>query len=348
MRIHIKKLKIGDVLKNDIFNRQGLHVLAKKTKIRLEDIELLNKHSIKFVDVEGNVEDRIAREVFNGTERPLRVKPNYDKSLREYQAFFLEAVISGEFDRSKMEWTLMPLLEQLDEQKDVLTLLFSFQKEDETIYNHSLQVGLLSYYIAEWLGYPKSERFEISKAGYLHDIGKSRVRLSIRNRVGQLNDEEEKELQKHTAAGYQIICKSLKDNTTALVALQHHEREDGTGYPLGLQKDKIHPYAQIVAVANEFISKTFVSAEQPRRNFSIVLQEIYELGFGKLNEKPVQALIHNILPNMIGKKVLLSNGDIGEIILNNPMDFFRPLVKVKEAFIDLSKERSLNIQEIIV
>ncbi|MNC43233.1 Cyclic di-GMP phosphodiesterase response regulator RpfG [compost metagenome] len=199
-----------------------------------------------------------------------------------------------------------------------------------------------------WLGYPKSERFEISKAGYLHDIGKSRVRLSIRNRVGQLNDEEEKELQKHTSAGYQIIRKSLRDHTTALVALQHHEREDGTGYPLGLHKDKIHPYAQIVAVANEFISKTFVSAEQPRRNFSTVLQEIYELGFGKLNEKPVQALIHNLLPNMIGKKVQLSNGHIGEIILNNPMDFFRPLVKVKETFIDLSKERNLNIREIIV
>ncbi|MCE3202810.1 HD domain-containing protein [Paenibacillus sonchi] len=348
MRIHIKKLKIGDVLKTDIFNRQGLHVLAKKTKIRLEDIALLNKHSIKFVDVEGSVEDRIAREVFNGTERPLRVKPNYDKSLREYQAFFLEAIISGEIDRSKMEWTLMPLLEQLDEQKDVLTLLFSFQKEDETIYNHSLQVGLLSYYIAEWLGYPKSERFEICRAGYLHDIGKSRVRLSIRNRVGHLNDEEEKELQKHTSAGYQIIRNSLRDDTAALVALQHHEREDGTGYPLGVHKEKIHPYAQIVAVANEFISKTFVSAEQPKRNFSTVLQEMYELGFGKLNEKPVQALIHNLLPNMIGKKVQLSNGHIGEIILNNPMDFFRPLVKVKDAFIDLSKERSLDIREIIV
>ncbi|WP_233476209.1 HD-GYP domain-containing protein [Paenibacillus sonchi] len=341
-------MKIGDVLKTDIFNRQGLHVLAKKTKIRLEDIALLNKHSIKFVDVEGSVEDRIAREVFNGTERPLRVKPNYDKSLREYQAFFLEAIISGEIDRSKMEWTLMPLLEQLDEQKDVLTLLFSFQKEDETIYNHSLQVGLLSYYIAEWLGYPKSERFEICRAGYLHDIGKSRVRLSIRNRVGHLNDEEEKELQKHTSAGYQIIRNSLRDDTAALVALQHHEREDGTGYPLGVHKEKIHPYAQIVAVANEFISKTFVSAEQPKRNFSTVLQEMYELGFGKLNEKPVQALIHNLLPNMIGKKVQLSNGHIGEIILNNPMDFFRPLVKVKDAFIDLSKERSLDIREIIV
>ena len=71
----------------------------------------------------------------------------------------------------------------------------------------------------------------IGKAGYFHDIGKCKIHPDILNKPGKLTKEEFKEVQKHTIHGYDIIRKSLNDNTLALVALQHHERMDGTGYP---------------------------------------------------------------------------------------------------------------------
>ncbi|MNM94098.1 Cyclic di-GMP phosphodiesterase response regulator RpfG [compost metagenome] len=248
-----------------------------------------------------------------------------------------------------VEQQLVPMLEALDQSKDVVSLLIAFSEEDVNIYNHSLQVGLLSYYIATWLGHSPNECYEISKAGYLHDIGKSRVRQSLRNREQELVGEEQEEMNRHTSYGYEIIRRSTGEEVTALVALQHHEREDGSGYPAGLRKEKIHPYAEIVAVANEYIAMTSPDASGTRQDLLSVLRNIYMMGFGKLNEKAVQALTSNLLPNFIGKKVKLSNGETATIVWNNPSDIFKPLVQIDEwQFRDLSRERHIELVQVFV
>ncbi|MFD1907443.1 HD-GYP domain-containing protein [Paenibacillus rhizoplanae] len=88
------------------------------------------------------------------------------------------------------------------------------------------------------MGYSKEERYLISRAGYLHDIGKSQVPLSILNKQGLLTDSEKDELARHTFYGYDLIRGSKMDEVTALVALQHHEYEDGSGYPNQLLKKR--------------------------------------------------------------------------------------------------------------
>ncbi|MNY80140.1 hypothetical protein D3C86_2210540 [compost metagenome] len=62
----------------------------------------------------------------------------------------------------------------------------------------------------------------------------------------------------------------------------------------------------------------------------------------------VQALTGHLLPGFVGKNVQLSNGEVGTIVMNNPLDMFRPLVKVENVFKDLSRERSLSVEEIIM
>jgi len=80
-----------------------------------------------------------------------------------------------------------------------------------------------------------------------------------------------------------------------------------------------------------------------------VLRNIYNLGFGKLNEKAVQALTTNLLPNFIGKKVKLSNGETATIVWNNPTDIFKPLVQIDEwQFRDLSRERNIDLVHVFM
>lgn len=138
----------------------------------------------------------------------------------------------------------------------------------------------------------------------------------------------------------------MDDSYTALAALQHHEREDGSGYPSGLTKSDIHPYAQIAAVADIYSAMTSKRVYQSKQELISVLREINNLSFGKLNAKTVQAFIQHLMPNFIGKRVLLNTGDIGVIIMNNLVDIFRPLVKVDGMFVDLSRERNVAIVEI--
>ncbi|MNJ56062.1 Cyclic di-GMP phosphodiesterase response regulator RpfG [compost metagenome] len=182
----------------------------------------------------------------------------------------------------------------------------------------------------------------------MHDIGKSRVRQSIKNKADDLQGEELEEMRRHTNYGYDIIRESMKDDTTlSLAALQHHEYEDGSGYPLGIGKGEIHPYSQIVAVANTYVDMTTSNRKEPQDSLLSVLRKVYELGFSKLSEKAVQALTQNLLPSFIGKQAQLSNGEIGTIVYNNPTDIFKPLVKVEDFFRDLSRERDIEIEEIL-
>ncbi|WP_211350035.1 HD-GYP domain-containing protein [Paenibacillus anaericanus] len=346
MRTDTMDLINGDRLKSDAFNKVGLHVLPKGTIIHSEEIALLIRQSIHHVDIEprDHSESRLPAE---GDEFSQRLRENFDLTIQGYQSIFLEALTTGKFNQTMVDDKLKPFLETIDDRKDVVSLLLMLGRDDVNLYNHSLQVGLLSYYIASWLGYSKDEIYNISKAGYLHDIGKSQVSQSIRNHADELTGEDLEEMRRHTQYGYDIIRSSMAgDDTTALVALQHHELEDRTGYPLGIGKKEIHPYSQIVAVANVYVKLTSSSIGRPKQSLIAVLREVYGLGFGKLNEKPVQALIHNLLPNFIGKNVLLSNGEMGTIVFNHPTDIFKPLVKVNDFFRDLSRERDIAIEEI--
>ncbi|MGG6313306.1 HD-GYP domain-containing protein [Paenibacillus macerans] len=348
MKTHVMELQEGDRLKSDVFNRAGLHVLPKGTSIHTEEIALLIRQSIDYVDIELR-EGEEASEAGDLKSFTQRLRDNFYFTLKGYQSIFLEALTTGKFNQAMVDQHLVPMLEVLDRNKDVVSLLIAFTEDDANIYNHSLQVGLLSYYIATWLGYSPEECYEVSKAGYLHDIGKSQVRQSLRNRDRELTVEEQEEMRRHTSYGYEIIRKSTGEEVTALVALQHHEQEDGSGYPAGLRKEKIHPYAEIVAVANAYIGLTSPDGSRSRQDLLTVLRKIHELGFGKLNEKAVQVLTRNLLPNFIGKRAKLSNGETATIIWNNPIDIFKPLVQIDaERFRDLSRERSIDLEQVFI
>ncbi|MNE71828.1 hypothetical protein D3C80_1677300 [compost metagenome] len=75
---------------------------------------------------------------------------------------------------------------------------------------------------------------------------------------------------------------------------------------------------------------------------------MHEWGFGKLNGNVVQALTGHLLPGFVGKTVQLSNGETGTIVMNNALDIFKPLIKVNEGYRDLSRERTLTVEEVLV
>lgn len=347
MRTHVMELQDGDRLKTDVFNNAGLHVLPKGTSIHKEEIALLIRHSIDYVDIELREDGAVLSQLDRSDFQKL-LKDNFDSTVKGYQSIFLEALTTGKFNQSMVDDKLKPMLEIIDQKKDVVSLLITFGEEDVNLYNHALQVGLLSYYIASWLGYSQDECYEISKAGCLHDIGKSKIRQELRNHTGPWNEAQLDEIRRHTRYGYEIIRDSMPDEVPALVALQHHEREDGTGFPQGLKAEEIHPYSKIVAVANMYVEMTAPDRMKGRPGLLAVLREVYELGFGELNEKVVQALVRHLLPHFVGKHARLSNGETAMIVWNNPSDYFRPLVKVNEQFLDLSVERQLTLEEIFM
>ncbi|WP_138496284.1 HD-GYP domain-containing protein [Paenibacillus pinistramenti] len=348
MRKHVMELRPGDRVTEDIFNSNGVFVLQRDTILTDESIVKLVQHGIDFIDIENHIDN-----VSASSSQPLsaslqKLKPKFDGALDIFETLFLESLANGKFSSDYIDETLQPLMNDLMDQKDVVSLLMMFNHQDEYTYNHSLQVGLLSYYIAIWMGYDEKEAYRVGKAGYLHDMGKCMIPPHILNKPSKLTEEEFDFIKKHTHYGYELILNSTGDETAALVARQHHERDDGSGYPYGLSKEEIHPYARIAAVADTYSAMTSQRVYQSRKEQLTVLQEMYKLSFGKLSGEAVQALIRHLVPNFIGKKVLLTTGETGHIVMTNHSDFFRPLVRTDSRFADLAKEPETSIQEVLM
>ena len=135
--------------------------------------------------------------------------------------------------------------------KQLLRITF----HDYSTYVHSVNVGLLGISLSKKL-FKSSDAHNIHELGagfFLHDLGKVKININIINKPTELTDTEMQEMQKHPQYGYEILTqtKQLTEECKSIV-LQHHERDDGSGYPLGLKGDDIHLYGRICSLADVY------------------------------------------------------------------------------------------------
>jgi HD-GYP domain-containing protein (c-di-GMP phosphodiesterase class II) len=145
--------------------------------------------------------------------------------------------------------------------------------KDRYTQGHSVRVGKYSEVIARELGWSDDEVEGITIAGYLHDIGKLIVDLSVINSPERFSAKESKEMSRHPAAGYEILAPiSHPYADIPLMARYHHERMDGNGYPDGLKGEQIPAGARIVTLADSFDAMT---TDRPYRK-KLPLEEVLE------------------------------------------------------------------------
>ncbi|TDG00645.1 HD-GYP domain-containing protein [Paenibacillus piri] len=349
MKISVMELHVGDRTGSDVFNWNGLLVVSAHTVLNGEDIEKLHRHNIDYVDIMLRYDGAVPEEQESpGTIREIKEDPvvSFSHAVDTMKMFFYEIGQNGFIDESHVESALSPLTDHLKEENDVVSLLLTLNSQNDYTYQHCVHVGMLSYYMAKWLGYSEKEALTISKAGYLHDIGKSRISDQILNKPDRLTDEEFEEVKRHAKYGYELVKASGIDEAIALAALQHHERMDGSGYPSQLRGDDIHPYARIVAVADVYSAMISNRAYQKKQDMLLVLKELNRLSFGQLDGKVTQVFIRNMVPNFIGKKITLSSGETGFVVMTHPSDFFKPLVQIENRFVNLAEQPELEIMEI--
>ncbi|RZV14656.1 response regulator [Aliarcobacter butzleri] len=120
--------------------------------------------------------------------------------------------------------------------------------------NHVKRVAEYSKLLALLYGLDEKESDTLFTASPMHDIGKVGVPDSILNKAGKLDENEYKMMKKHCVIGYNILKNSKREilKAAAIVAMQHHEKWDGSGYPKGLKEEEIHIYGRITAVADVF------------------------------------------------------------------------------------------------
>lgn len=192
---------------------------------------------------------------------------------------------------------LYDVVDLIMSEEEMAQYLLEITSHDFYTYTHSVNVGILSVSLSKAL-FNRSENHnmrELGAAFFLHDLGKVRIDSSYINKPGKLTNEEMREMKRHPAHGFNILNKARELTTECkIIVLEHHERDDGSGYPRGLRGDEIHLYARVCAIADVYDALTSMrSYKQPMAPFSalkLMKEEMLSHFHKELFEKFVKML----------------------------------------------------------
>jgi putative nucleotidyltransferase with HDIG domain len=228
---------------------------------------------------------------------------------------------------------------------NILDQLYNLPPCDDYTFHHSVNVSVIAALLAGWLGYPPDIVSDISLAGLLHDIGKSQLPKNILNRTSLLSAEDYEQYKTHVSSGYKLLQNTPDVPLPVKMSiLAHHERQDGSGYPHHLCGEKIHPFAQIVAVADLYDEGLTIN-----RNPDIVYSPYTALEhlkdcICKLEARAVIIFIDRMTNFLSGNLVTITDGRIGRVVFINKQSPCHPMILLGNGqVLDLSETPELQV-----
>lgn len=264
----------------ELFSDSGKGV---KTQNGKSNIKKLTNFSYETLDT-SDFETVINREGILKSDIQVKIKYYYRKTLDLFiQGYYEEGLLKL---NSLANVIMVDLFKQLGKTKKGSQIRFMGEYE----ICHPLNVAVTSGLIAKKIEYSTSEIENVVLAGLLHDIGKLEIKLTDGSAMLTTHEDE---VVQHTILGYEIIKNKLNLNESiARAALEHHENNDGSGYPKGLSSDYINEYAQIVNVANFYdnlaCNRTAVHIGSNRD----ALRAMLEIGTKRFSAKMLYTFIH--------------------------------------------------------
>ena len=231
---------------------------------------------------------------------------------------------------------------------ELFDMLHNMRSRDDSVYAHSLNVALISRRIGRWLKMEAAELDTLTLAGILHDIGKLKISDEILNKPDKYTDEEFELIKQHPKFGYDLLKSLPLDAHVKKAALSHHERCDGTGYPMGLTQDDADDYAMIVAIADVYDAMTAArSYRSPLCPFQVIANFEHD-GLSKYKPKYILTFLSHIASTYQRNRVILNDGRVANIVMLNNNRLSKPIVQFADnTCLDLSKEPSLHIQSLL-
>lgn len=327
----------GELIAEDIYNKNGVILIAKDTELNEYIIDKLLFMEIPNISVYSNEEE------FE-SEKAIHFKKRYRSAVGGIKELFQELTVGKPLDVKRLSSITNLIQSSLTENDHIKYCLSSLRNTDEYTYTHCINVAFYSMLIAKWYKLSEEEVVNVIQSGLLHDIGKSKIPLSILNKNGQLTDAEYEIIKQHTILGYELV-KDMTDIKQEIkqAILLHHERMDGSGYPYHYSVDRINLYTKIVSLADVFDAMTSERVYKKRSTPFEAFDMFQTMGIKMFDLHLINLFLKNLAVYLIGLKVYLSTDEIGEIVYVPIQRITDPIVKVGTSYLDFSKETSIKI-----
>ena len=354
--VNIKDLVPGMMIAENVYDSLHHLIIPENTEVTDKLILRLDFYAIQNV----LVEDTQIKPVQDMSSLPYSERIKASDDFKEFKADYivtsdvtkdaLNSIIEKNASQesiNQMISSTTDLLNSSNTNIHIFDMLHNMREIDDTTYAHSINVSLISAIIGRWMKFPEEDIKILMSCGLFHDVGKLLIPPEILTKPGKLTPEEFNIIKTHAVKGYHLLKEMDLDERILLAAMAHHERCDGSGYPLKLHSPQINAFAKIVSIADVYDAMTsarvYRGPECPFKVISVFEKEGYAL-FDPVYMLPFLA---NVVNTYIHNTVLLSNNMKGDVILINPRSYSRPIVKCGDTYIDLSKHWDISIEAIL-
>jgi len=320
--IPVDKVKPGMVIERAVIDANGNILLSKGVNIDEHYIKRIKELGIPALYIKDDKLGKVEYdEVISERTRleALKVTKDVMKTIR----------LSNEFDLKKVNRVVDDLITELMSSKDLMVALVDMRAANDSGFYHSVNTAVLSIITGLSMGYDAKQLGQLACGALFHDIGIVMLPPELLNKKSPLTPQENELILKHPEIGFEILRnKEGVSLISAHVALQHHEKYDGSGYPRGLAGEEISEFARIVSIAaiydNIMGSGNAVSPIFPPQ----AIEHLSTYSGKWFDPRILEIFIRTIALFPIGSIVLLNTGELGLVVKTRKKFPTRPVVRV--------------------
>jgi len=342
----VKEIQPNSFFTKTLYLDNSFVITAPEMPLVDEVIHILGKWSFKSLFTEGEQRDEYTKSS-SGTEASKDVtivlsqqsdSDKLQKAEEFYKGFlyfvenmFIKASVSDELDYKTVMEKIKDMVEYIKEDRRFLMrVLKNIEPAPDKNYlaTHSVRSTIIAIIIGTYLKLPTYRLIELGVAALVHEAGMLKLPSNIYLNQRALNAQEQKAIVTHPILGYSMLKSLDFPLAICLAALEHHERENGSGYPRRLAGDKISLYSKIIAVACSYEALNSKRPHKEAKDGYTGMLELLKNEGKRYDDTIVKALVLSLSIYPIGLYVLLSNGKKGQVIDVNPENPRFPVVQV--------------------
>ena len=291
-------------------------------------------------------------------ERDAKLDSKYEEDYRyvygEMEKLFQEAAITGKINMDILQPVMASgrLRDLYKEGATAVSMIYTMNQDGDYNIHHCVHLAILSGLMAKWMGLVGMDRQNLVLAGLFLDIGKQFIEKDLLEKKGRLTEEEFDILKNHVVDSFKLLEGSELSGRTDLMngVIQHHERNDGSGYPSGLEADQISTFGKVLAVLDSYdamaSSRSYAEKRSPFEVFKILYADVLD---GKLDSEYAVLFMRKLNAALNGCWLRLSDGTAGRIVyIDESRVTAMPVVQLVDGgFIDLNTVKDITVVEIM-
>lgn len=341
----ISSVKPEMVVYEDIYSQENALIIKANMRLTQEMINTLVKQGVKEISISDPGEIDMTH------YRNLQADPRFQRFCKQYEQslnIFINILHTLE---TGLDFNTLKILSMRDDLKDLVRdvdqlmdyLYNMMPDENEITYKHCFNCGLMCYVFGKWLNISGKDLDNLTLAGFLFDIGKTKLPETILWKPDKLTAGEYTQVKRHIHMGYELLFGKELPPHVISVMIMHHERCDRSGYPARIPTERIDPFALIAAVADTYEAITSPRAQRlaltPFHAIRIFEEQGIEAKYGK-DAKTILTRIANIY---LDRRICVTGNMTGRIVEIHEDALARPTVSIHGFTHDLRANPNMEI-----